>query len=355
VIVVAGATGLVGRAFVEVVQQGRRPWTELSRQQRDASWSEGPRAVATCDVADAKALAAAVSEARAIVHLAGVAPAVRASRPDHEVAAMRALLELAKARAVERFVFLSAHGAAPGAAHPWLRAKGEAESLLRASGVPFVILRASLVTSAESPLIDALAKVVATGERVRLPLLRAGRFLPIAAGDAAIALATALDHHSMVGRTVDLGTPPALSLDQLLALVAKRLGRPLETRVAPWGGRPLARLLADATDGGLSDVESWLRLASIVAAPDVGDYARLVPMKRTALADEMHAYPWGPPPPRPGDPLPMLPEAPAPGLPMIIPGERHRDASSPSRPASSFGRTDPFGRPNDDRGDSRGS
>jgi NADH dehydrogenase len=347
-ILVAGASGLVGRATVEVLQSGRRPWIELSRRPAAENASEGPRTVVACDATDAAALARAVPEARSIVHLAGVAPGAApagAAAIRHEVAAMRALVELARARRSERFVFLSATGAARDAGHPWLRAKGEAEALLRASGVPFVILRASLVYGVDSPVMHALMQVVRAEVKLRLPLLRAGRLLPIAVGDAAIALATALDHHRMAGETIELGAPPEVGLESLLELVARRLGKKVARARLPFAGHRLADALAQVPVAPLADAAGFVRLFAVLEPPALAAYDRLVPMRRTDLAEELRRFPWGAPPPRPGDPLPTLAEAPSPGLPLIIPGPSSRSGGPGTTPPPSwFGRTDEYGR-----------
>jgi len=353
-ILVAGAGGLVGRAAVEVLQSGRRPWIELSRSARGGAAEDGSRSAVSCDVTDAAALARAAPSVRSIVHLAGVAPGRRPARADHEVAAMQALLALARERECDRFVFLSASGADPSSSHPWLRAKGEAERLLRASGVPFVVLRAGLVASAESPLLHAVMQLVRAGVPLRLPLLRAGRVLPIAAGDVAIALATSLDHPRMLGQIVDLGVPPALTLHELLHLVAARLREPLVLRRLPFRGHAIAAALERVPIAPLTDGAGFVRLFALLEPPAVDDYDRWIPMRRAAFVDELRGFPWGAPPPRPGDPLPTAQPPPAPALPWIIPGAGRETAagSAPGGKADSargadlsrFGRTDPYGR-----------
>ncbi len=361
-ILVAGATGVVGRALTELLPSGRRPWTELSLRPRAAGWDSGPRTVLTQDVADTPALLAALPQVRSILHLAGVAPGQKPTRPDAELAAMRSLLEVARARGVERFVFLSACGAAVDSGHAWLRAKGEAEALLRDSGVPFVIWRASLVTAPAAPALVALAKLARSGGALRLPLLRGGRVQPIAAGDAAIAMASALDDHRVVGQTVDIGRTPPLSLDELCECIARRLGAAFEWSKLPFVGRALEEALSrvrlvegedeSATEPLLSDASSWVRLFAVSEPPALTRFERLLPMQRQSFLDELRSYPWGAPPPRPGDPLPVIVEDDNSGLPLFIPGEALRDPGERAKlPPAWIGHVDPFGKAatNDER------
>jgi hypothetical protein len=258
---------------------------------------------------------------------------------------MRALVGAARAAKVDRFVFLSATGASPQSPHAWSRAKGEAEELLRASGLGFTIVRAGFVFAADARPLVALMQLVRAGLKLRLPLLRAGRQFPIAAGDVAIALATALDHHRMAGCTLEIGAPPERTLEQLLTLIAQRIGKKLDLARLPFSGVPLAEGLAQVPGAELTDAESWTSRFAIAEPPDLGDYQQMLPMRRNDIVEELRTYPWGAAPPRPGDPLPVLQPRDDAGLPLFIPGEELRGAGGrPGHVAARFGRVDPFGR-----------
>src|SRR5262249_4981830 len=116
----------------------------------------------------------------------------------------------------------------------------------------------------------------------------------------------------------------------------------------PGGGTPLAEALARVPEVGLTDAESWTRRFAIAEVPDVGEYERLLPMRRVAFEDELRTYPWGAVPPRPGDPLPVLREEGDASLPMFIEGSGAAagTAGPEDRRASAarFGRVDAFGR-----------
>jgi uncharacterized protein YbjT (DUF2867 family) len=245
------------------------------------------------DVTDRMTAGRALAGATAIIHLAGVAPGMKPQRPDHEVAAIEALLAAARAAPVERFVFLSASGADVRSTHAWSRAKGEAEERLRASGLPFTILRAGLLYSATSRPLEAWRRLLAADVKLRLPWLRGGRLLPLSAGDAAIALASALDHHKKAGRTIDIGAAPELGLERLQELLARRLMKKVERGAWPWSGTPLAEALAHVPEAGLTDAGSWTRRFAIAEPPDLGEYDRLLPMRRVDFEEELRTYPWG--------------------------------------------------------------
>jgi len=341
-IVVTGADGMVGSALRDVLAQGRRPWRELLHREAPAIGGAAEHVVG--DVTERATAGRALAGATAVIHLAGVAPGMKPQRPDHEVAAIDALLAAARDAPVERFVFLSASGADVRSTHAWSRAKGEAEERLRASGLPFTILRAGLLYSAVSRPLEAWRRLLVADVKLRLPLLRGGRLLPLSAGDAAIALASALDHHKMAGRTFDIGAAPELGLERLQELLARRLMKKVERGHWPWSGTPLAEALAHAPEAGLTDAESWTRRFAIAEPPDLGEYDRLLPMRRVDFEEELRSYAWGAAPPRPGDPLPVLREAGDEGLPMFMEGRGAAGGAGPGEDAARFGRVDPFGR-----------
>lgn len=348
-ILVTGASGFVGGALADVLAQGRRPVMSVARRMPDLAMGEEGSGTASLDVTDVAALRQAGAGVSAIVHLAGVSPGTVPERSDHEVAAMRALLELARARSVDRFVFLSATGAARGASLPWLRAKAEAEDLLRESGVPHVILRAGIVVGEQSRWLNALALAVRTHDTLRLPVLCHGTLRALSVSDLGIALATALDHHVMKDQTVELGAGSPMSLHGLIDAVAGRLGRSVRVLQRPFGGVRLARVLGtpgeaarEQSAGLVPDGSVFEKWFSIVEAPETAFYDRALPMDRVDLAESLREMPWGEPPPRPGQPLPVL--QPDSGEPLFIPG-RHLldDGEDFEDPAREFGRVDPFG------------
>jgi NADH dehydrogenase len=342
-IVVTGADGMVGSALRDVLAQGRRPWRELLR--REAPALGGAAECVVGDVTDRATAGRALAGATAVIHLAGVSPGMKPQRPDHEVAAIDALLAAARDAPVERFVYLSASGADVRSTHAWSRAKGEAEERLRASGLPFTILRAGLLYSATSRPLEAWRRLLVADVKLRLPWLRGGRLLPLSAGDAAIALASALDHHKMAGRTIDIGAAPELGLERLQDLLARRLMKKVERgSFSWWSGTPLAEALARSPEAGLTDAGSWTRRFAIAEPPDLGEYDRLLPMRRVDFEEELRTYPWGAAPPRPGDPLPVLREAVDESLPMFMEGRGAAGGAEPGKDAARFGRVDPFGR-----------
>jgi hypothetical protein len=168
---------------------------------------------------------------------------------------------------------------------------------------------------------------------------------PSAVGDVAIALATALDDHRVVGRSFAIGRAPPMSLEELCTLVARRFGRRIDWSHLPFVGDALEDALGAVPSGPLADGAGFVRLFGLVEPAPLDEYGRLLPMARAALDEELRGYPWGAPPPRPGEPLPVFQPAEDAGLPLFIPGESLRDSRERAKlPAAWLGRVDGFGR-----------
>ncbi len=343
-ILVTGGTGFVGQALGDVLSQGRRPIALLSRQAGELVGFETDEVrFISGDVCDGTTLASLAEEVSSIIHLAGCAPGRLPPKQGGELAAMDRLLEAFRGR-IDRFVFLSATGADSRSPVSWLRDKGIAEQRLQESGMPWCILRAGPVFAEEDRIFNAVGQAVQSHSRLRIPFLSHGALRPISAGDVSIALATALDHHELKNRVVEVGGPEVIGLDRLLGMAAERLGKSLEVRRRPWGGTSLTAALQSVEIRPLEDAATVVRWFSLGEPPAVAEYDRALPMRRASFAETLRAYPWGPPPPRPGDPLPVL-QPKGTGLPPFIPGPHLREAESELEDISKLGRVDPFGKP----------
>jgi hypothetical protein len=168
---------------------------------------------------------------------------------------------------------------------------------------------------------------------------------PLSSGDVAIALVTALDDHRALGQVVDVGRAPPLSLEELCEIVARRVGARVDWSRVPFVGEALDEALAAVASAPLTDAASFVRLFALLEPASLKLYERLLPMKRAPLEDELREFPWGAPPPRPGDPLPTIAPQQDAALPLFIPGESLRDPRERAKlPPALLGRVDPFGR-----------
>lgn len=158
-----------------------------------------------CDLEGDDDVAAAVSGAEAIVFAAGAGPGSGAERKrtmDLEGAVK--LIDAAKAEGVERYVMVSAMGAAEPPAEggevfgEYLRAKAQADRALAASGLAYTIVRPGGLSD------DPPTGLVQVGER-----LERGE---IPRADVAEVLAVVLESSNSIGKTFEViaGEEPVL-------------------------------------------------------------------------------------------------------------------------------------------------
>jgi uncharacterized protein YbjT (DUF2867 family) len=171
-VLVAGATGLVGRALVEVLQRDPRVAALTLLQRRAAAADTTPRTrrlAVDFEALDAAPAAGFAAEAAfcalgTTIRVAGSQAAFR--RVDHDYAV--GFARRAREAGVTRFGLVSALGADPRSRVFYNRVKGETEAALRALGFDLLaIARPSLLLGARDEF--------RLGERLMTPL---GRWLP---------------------------------------------------------------------------------------------------------------------------------------------------------------------------------
>lgn len=141
------------------------------------------------------------------------------------------LVEAAKRNGVKRFLYLSGAGTSPEKTRPWFRAKLTAEAAVRESGIPHVIFRPSWVYGPEDRSLNKFVAFTRGWIPPFVPVIGngQGKVQPISVFDVAKVVAMAVTKEEAVGKTLELGGPAALTMDEILLTVRAVLG----------GGRPL--------------------------------------------------------------------------------------------------------------------
>ena len=238
-ILIAGGTGFLGSHIVDaLLEQG--PKDELAvltrNPGRSLKWGTKVRAVGG-DVTEPECLDHATRGFDCIVHCVQF--------PNHPIEnAWKGytyqrvdgqgtvdLVAAAKRNGVKRFVYLSGAGASPEKPQPWFRAKAMAEKAVRESGIPHVILRPSWVYG---PGDRSLSRFIAWTRGLLppfVPVIGDGRnkVQLISVFDVAQAAAKSVTKDEAAGKTLELGGPEALTMDEILLTIRRVLG----------GGRPL--------------------------------------------------------------------------------------------------------------------
>jgi len=229
---VTGISGLVGRALLERLAPRRVPDGKSRRPGRILGLSRNVTAVAgkhvelvRGDLTKPAAWEAKLEGVDTVVHLAASTGKVRAA--EHErvnVEGTRLLIEAAKRAGVGRFLFVSTIAATfPELEHyAYGRSKLRAEQLVRESGLEWSILRPTIVLGKRAPAWHGL---VGLAKLPVLPIFGSGdaRVQPVEVRDLAHAIAEWIADESLLGQELDLGGPDALTFEDLLRRVRRRL------------------------------------------------------------------------------------------------------------------------------------
>ncbi len=238
-ILVAGATGHLGAELVPLLLRRGGRIRALARDPERARHLLGPDIdSAKGDVRDAGSLRSALAGAQNVVSaITGFGPGGSGVRAIDQQGNMN-LIRAAESAGVKHFVLISMRGAAPDAPMELLRAKHAAEESLRASTLAWTVIRPTVFMELWTGIVGG-------------PLATKGRTTVFGRGDNPVNLVSARDVARFVDlalrdpelrmRTLEVGGPEDVTLDQLAAAVAAVAGKGLAIRHVPL---PVMRLAA---------------------------------------------------------------------------------------------------------------
>src|SRR5205085_2681743 len=213
---VTGATGFVGRALLpRLAEAGHNLRVLLRPSRRTPRLPKGvPVEVAIAQLDDERGLATALSGVDTVIHLAGAE--WRGSAGDVlrvDGAGTRAVVEVARAAGVRRFVYLSHLGSDRASAYPVLKAKGIAEEFVRQSGLPYTIFRSAMLFGPDDVFVNVLAALVKLAPGFFL-MPGDGRtaLQPLWVQDLATCVEWSLADDSFLNRVISLGGPEFIPL-----------------------------------------------------------------------------------------------------------------------------------------------
>jgi uncharacterized protein YbjT (DUF2867 family) len=243
-ILLAGATGTLGRVITRRLRQEGRNVRALSRDAKKLEELAGLGAEPFVgDMLDRASMERACEGVTEIVSTANNIMGKGASSPNRVDEAMYETLgAAAKAAAVRRWVHISARDLTADSLVDFFRVKVRVEEIVKRSGVPWVAIRPSaymdvwtgvLFGNPEKP--GPVATVFGRGDRVC-------NFIAI--DDVASFVLAVLRDPSVKNEVIDIGGPSQMTLVQFSAPIQRALGVPEKRRHVPAPVLRIARLVA---------------------------------------------------------------------------------------------------------------
>lgn len=243
--------------------------------------------IVVADLRDAATLAAAVAGCDAVIHCATGRP-VRGDRRDtaHLVDDLgtQALVGAARDEGVQRMVYVSALGAGPDAPTESLRMKYRAEWHVLHSGLHFTILRPG---GFAETWLGPLARRVAQGRVASVPGDASRPLSFVSAEDVARLCVLALTDRDLEDRTLDVGGPHPLTLEQALMAMERGAGRKVKRIHMSPSLMRIASGLVSFVDPGLANrLEFGWCVATHPHTCDSAGLQRMLPHWRPLPLDE---------------------------------------------------------------------
>ena len=290
-LLLTGATGLVGSALLPRLTAGGRPVRCLVRDPRHLGAERVRVQLALGDLSDPPSFRNALRGVDTVVHLAA---AIR-DQPGGSIEELNAvatwrMVQAARQAGVQRFVFFSAQSASAHNRTRFMRAKALAERAVAESGVPHTIFAPSIIYAPGDVFLTLLERMAL------LPVVAisgSGRalFQPIWADDVADCVMAALERPDGAER-YELSGPETLSYDAIAELVLRAAGRP----------RPLVHVPLGVVSRALRTLEALMRSKAFAT----WDEAELMEVSMTSPAGTADAEALGVAPKRMAHVLGMI-------------------------------------------------
>lgn len=230
-ILITGATGLIGRHVLQRLMDARIPTRCLltERRIRRLPWDEShPNApeVVVGTVLDEEAFFRAVTGVHAVIHLENAQWWGRQRDLERvEISGTRQLVTVARSARVGRIITLSQLGATPSSAYTLHSVKGQVEEVVKNSGVAYTIIRSGLVYGEEDAFINHISSMMSSNP---LFFLMPGRgeivLHPIYIDDLVEAIIRSLNTIRLVDQLVEIGGPEYMTFEDMLFTIMRVTG-----------------------------------------------------------------------------------------------------------------------------------
>src|SRR5262249_27003787 len=202
---------------------------------------------------DREALAAALSGAGCVVHLAGILfESRRSTYQTANVDATRAVVRACRSAGIPRLVLVSALGADPESPNRYWSSKGRAERVVAESGLAAAILRTPILLGPGTPAARAIVRAAA---QPTVTLLGGGRhsIRPLDVDDLSRAILRGCELSGDGAATYELVGPESTVYRDVIARTAALMGREVSVRSVPvWLARLGTAIAGWTRHGGMT-------------------------------------------------------------------------------------------------------
>lgn len=249
-ILITGATGMVGRALVPHLIESGWPVRVLiqSRRGSQAARSYWPASVDVVvgDLSDTQTLHKAMQGVHTVFHLASAQ--WWGSRRDLDrvdVQGTRDVVAVARSARVGRLYYLSQLGAEPSSAYTLLRVKGQVEALVRDSGVAYTVMRCGVLFGPDDRFVNGIAMMLRANPFFFFQPGRGENLLhPLYVKDLVAALEKSLQNIDLVDSVIEIGGAEYVSFNEMVRTVMRVSGaRRIIVSIPPHTLRALTRVV----------------------------------------------------------------------------------------------------------------
>ncbi|PKB67594.1 MAG: hypothetical protein BZY81_04350 [SAR202 cluster bacterium Io17-Chloro-G4] len=267
-VLVTGATGFLGRRVVPaLLARHHQVRCLVHTPGRERVFPPRTVDIQYGNVLNPDALTVAFNGVDAAVHLVGTIR--RGNRNTYDQINRQGVANVvaaAKAARVKHLVFVSAIGATGNPGYPYLFSKWQGEQEVANSGLSYTIIQSSIIFGPGDEFLNTIAAMVKTLPVVTVAGSGKNRIQPIDVEDVSWCIATAVDLEVLKGKTIELGGPEQLSINEVFGIVARTMGkRRLRLHLPVW----------------LMFIMTWF--SQVLPRPPITmDQLRLLPMRNVA-------------------------------------------------------------------------